>query len=142
VETGVDTEQPVRPAMTPPVGSGTILVVEDEVQVRALVQEILQAEGYTVLIAADGDEGLQLCSEHGEPIDLLLTDVVMPGLSGPEMAQCIMPMHPTIKVVYMSGYASDAIGDHGVLDSNTAFLQKPFTPDILISKVREMLAKP
>ena len=87
VETGVETEETVRPAMTLPAGSGTILVVEDEVQVRELVQEILQTEGYTVLTAADGDEGLHLCTAYDGPIDLLLTDVVMPGLSGPEMAQ-------------------------------------------------------
>ena len=142
VETGVETEETERPAMNLPAGSGTILVVEDEVQVRELVQEILQAEGYTVLTAADGDEGLQLCTAYGGPIDLLLTDVVMPRLSGPEMAQCILPMRPTIKIVYMSGYASDAMGDHGVLDPGTAFLQKPFTPDILIRKVRKTLDTP
>ena len=117
-------------------------MVEDEVQVRELVQEILQAEGYTVLTAADGNEGLQLCSAYGGPIDLLLTDVVMPGLSGPEMAQHILPMRPRIKIAYMSGYASDAMGDHGVLDPGTAFLQKPFTPDILITTIRETLDTP
>jgi two-component system cell cycle sensor histidine kinase/response regulator CckA len=106
------------------------------------VQEILQAEGYTVLTAADGGEGLHLCTKYDGPIDLLLTDVVMPGLSGPAMAQCILRMHPTIKVVYMSGYASDAMGDHGILSSGTAFLQKPFTPDILLGKVRETLDSP
>ena len=142
VETRVETEEAVRPAMTLPAGSGTILVVEDEVQIRELVQEILQAEGYTVLTAADGDEGLHLCTAYDGPIDLLLTDVVMPGLSGPEMAQRIQPMYPAIKVVYMSGYASDAMGDHGVLAPGTAFLQKPFTPDILIGKVRETLDTP
>lgn len=125
-----------------PAGSETIVVVEDERQVRELVQEILQAQGYTVLTAADGEEGLRLCTEYDGPIDLLLTDVVMPGLSGPEMAQCILPVHSTIKVVFMSGYASDAIGDHGVLDPGTAFLHKPITPDILIGKVRERLDLP
>jgi CheY-like chemotaxis protein len=125
VETGVGTEETVRPAMTLPAGSGTILVVEDEVQVRELVQEVLQAEGYTVLTAADGDEGIHLCIAYDGPIDLLLTDVVMPSMSGPEMAQHILPMYPAIKVVYMSGYASDAMGDHGVLDPGTAFLQNP-----------------
>ena len=142
VETGVETEETVRPAMTLPAGSGTILVVEDEVQVRELVQEVLQAEGYTVLTAADGDEGIHLCTAYDGPIDLLLTDVVMPSMSGPEMAQHILLMYPAIKVVYMSGYASDAMGDHGVLDPGTAFLQKPFTPDILIRKVRETLDTP
>ena len=142
VETGVETEETVRPAMTLPAGSGTILVVEDEVQVRELVQEVLQAEGYTVLTAADGDEGIHLCTAYDGPIDLLLTDVVMPSRSGPEMAQHILLMYPAIKVVYMSGYASDAMGDHGVLDPGTAFLQKPFTPDILIRKVRETLDTP
>jgi len=142
VETRVEIEETMRPTMTLLAGSETIVVVEDEVQVRELVQEILQAEGYTVLTAADGDEGVRLCTEYDGPIDLLLTDVVMPGLSGPEMAQCILPVHSTIKVVFMSGYASDAIGDHGVLDPGTAFLQKPFTPDILIGKVRETLDTP
>ena len=132
----------MHPAMTLPADSETIVVVEDKGQVRELVQEILQAEGYTILTAAEGEEGLRLCTEYDGPIDLLLTDVVMPGLSGPEMAQCILPVHPTIKVVFMSGYASDAIGAHGVLDPGTAFLQKPFMPDILIGKVRETLDKP
>jgi PAS domain S-box-containing protein len=142
VEPGMGREEPMRPAMTLPPGTGTILVVEDEVQVRELVQEVLQAEGYTVLTAADGDEGIHLCTAYDGPIALLLTDVVMPGLSGPEMAQCILPMRPTIKVVYMSGYASDAMGDHGVLAPGTAFLQKPFTPEILLEKVRETLDMP
>jgi two-component system cell cycle sensor histidine kinase/response regulator CckA len=142
VETGVEAEETVRPAMTLPAGSETILVVEDEVQVRELVQEILQAEGYTVLTAADGDEGIHLCTAYDGPIDLLLTDVVMPNMSGPEMAQHILSMYPAIKVVYMSGYASDAMGDQGVLIPGTAFLQKPFTPDILIRKVRETLDRP
>jgi two-component system cell cycle sensor histidine kinase/response regulator CckA len=142
VEARVEIEETMCPAMTLPAGSETIVVVEDEGQVRELVQEILQAEGYTVLTAANGEEGLRLCTEYDGPIDLLLTDVVMPGLSGPEMAQCILPVHPTIKVVFMSGYASDAIGIHGVLDPGTAFLQKPFTPDILIGKVRETLDTP
>jgi two-component system cell cycle sensor histidine kinase/response regulator CckA len=141
-EARVESEEAMCPAVALPVGSETILVVEDEVQVRELVQEILQAGGYTVLTAADGDEGLHLCTKYDGPIDLLLTDVVMPGLSGPAMAQCILPMRPTIKIVYMSGYASDAIGDHGILDSGTAFLQKPFTPDSLLGKVREMLDSP
>jgi CheY-like chemotaxis protein len=142
VERGVEAAEETRPVMTLPTGSETILVVEDELQVRELVQEILQGEGYTVLCAADGDEGLQRCTTYDGPIDLLLTDVVMPGLSGPEMAQCILPLYPKIKVVYMSGYASDAIGNRGVLDPSTAFLQKPFTPHTLLGKVRETLDAP
>jgi PAS domain S-box-containing protein len=142
VDGQVEADETTRPAITLPAGSGTILVVEDEVQVRDLVQEVLQAEGYTVLTAADGEEGLHLCTAYDGPIDLLLTDVVMPGMSGPEMAQCILPMRPKLKVVYMSGYASDAMGDHGVLDPGTTFLQKPFTPDILLEKVRETLDTP
>jgi PAS domain S-box-containing protein len=142
VETGVEAAEETRPVMTLPAGLETILVVEDEAQVRELVQEILQGEGYTVLCAADGDAGLQLCTEYDGPIDLLLTDVVMPGRSGPEMAQCILPLYPKIKVVYMSGYARDAIGNRGVLDPGTAFLQKPFTPHTLLGKVRETLDAP
>ena len=142
VETGMETVEPVRPAVTLPPGTGTILVVEDEGQVRELVQEVLHAAGYTVLTAADGDQGIRLCTAYDGRIDLLLTDVVMPGLGGPEMAQCILSRYPTIKVVYMSGYASDAMGDHGILASGTAFLQKPFTPDILLGKVRETLDAP
>jgi PAS domain S-box-containing protein len=142
VEAGGETVEPMHATMALPTGTGTILVVEDEVQVRELIQEVLQAEGYTVMAAADGDQGIQLCTAYDGPIDLLLTDVVMPGLSGPEMVQCILPMRPTLKVVYMSGYASDAMGDHGVLAPGTAFLQKPFTPDILLAKVRETLDRP
>jgi CheY-like chemotaxis protein len=139
VDLCVAADETLRPGAAPPAGSETILVVEDEVQVRTLVQEILQAEGYTVLTAADGDEGLQLCRAYDAAIDLLLTDVVMPGMSGPEMVRRLLPGRPTMKVVYMSGYASDAMGDDGILDPDTAFVQKPFTPAILLKKVRETL---
>jgi two-component system, cell cycle sensor histidine kinase and response regulator CckA len=102
----------------------------------------LQEAGYTVLTAATGEEGLRLYAAHGGTIDLLLTDVVMPGLSGPKVVRHILSSRSTVKVLYMSGYATDAIGHHGTLDTGTAFLQKPFTPDTLIRKVRAMLDAP
>jgi PAS domain S-box-containing protein len=133
-----------RPALPPadtkvPQGSETVLVVEDEDGVRELVQSILRAAGYTVLAASNGEEALRTCAQHDGAIDLLLTDVVMPGLSGPDIARHIQALRSMIKVVYMSGYAADALGRHGVLDLDTAFLQKPFAPDTLVRKVRAIL---
>ena len=98
--------------------------------------------GYTILEASNGDEALQIAHDEQSDIALLLTDVVMPGASGRALANQVGVMRPGIKVVYMSGYTDDAITDHGVLDPGIAFIQKPFTPFGLISKVREVLDKP
>ena len=120
-------------------GSETILVVEDEDTIRALVCRVLRSHGYTVLEAADAGLALRLSQELAGPIHLLLTDVVMPQTSGRELAERMAWRRPEVKVLYMSGYTDDAVVRHGVLQEGTAFLQKPFTPDLLAQKVREVL---
>jgi len=125
-----------------PRGSETILLVEDEEGVRDLAQEILEASGYRVLVARHPAEALPLVASHDETIHLVVTDVVMPQMSGPELAERITALRPDIHVLYMSGYADNAIVQHGVLDAGLAFLQKPFTPDALVRKVREALGMP
>jgi len=126
---------------TPPLprGSETVLIVEDDRTVRLLASEMLEMSGYTVLEAGDGPEALEVVHRHGRPIDLLLTDVVMPQMSGRELAEGIATIHPGIRVLYMSGYTEGVIAHHGVLDSGVAYLQKPFTTDALARKVREAL---
>jgi two-component system, cell cycle sensor histidine kinase and response regulator CckA len=120
-------------------GSETILLVEDETVVRRLVAEILETTGYTVLQAGDGPSALELLRRHTAPIELLVTDVVMPGMSGPEVAQAVTAMRPGTQVLYTSGYTDSQIGHHGVLEPGIAFLQKPFDADALTRKVREVL---
>ncbi len=120
-------------------GSETILLVEDELAVRRLARRLLRQQGYTVLEAANGLEGLRIASQQSGPIHLLLTDVVMPGMSGPELALHLKREQPGIKVVYMSGYADEALGQHGVLAEGMEFLQKPFNPHDLAIRVREAL---
>nr|MBI3613131.1 response regulator [Nitrospirota bacterium] len=119
-------------------GSETILLVEDEEAVRALVRESLEEAGYCVLEARDGTEALAISARHTEPIHLLLTDVVMPR-NGRELTDQITRTRPAIKVLYMSGHTDDALGHRGVLTPNTHFLHKPFSPDTLQRKVRELL---
>ncbi len=125
----------------PPIhpGDETLLLVEDEPEVRSLVQRILKTQGYTVVTAANPDEALAVAREFKGPIQLMVTDVVMPGMSGLQLAERLAPMRPDMRVLFMSGYTNDAIGHQGVLDPGTAFLQKPFTPNALARKVREVL---
>jgi CheY-like chemotaxis protein len=118
----------------------TILLVEDEDSVRALAHRILSERGYNVLEAADGVEALKRAQEFGGTIDLVLTDVVMPGISGTTLIARLGTMRPGIKSLYMSGYTDDSIINHGFLDSSVAFLQKPFTVQNLAQKVREVLS--
>jgi PAS domain S-box-containing protein len=120
-------------------GTETVLLVEDEEYVRSLVRKSLQSKGYTVLEARNGKEALSVARQHPGPIHLLITDVVMPGMSGRELAECLVPLRQEMKTLYMSGYTDDTILHHGVLDSDSALLQKPFTAKALASKVRQLL---
>ena len=124
----------------PPRGSETILLVEDDDDVRALIREALEAHGYTVLDARGPDEALVLAAAAPGLIHLLLTDVVMPRMSGRELAAALGRARPGLRVLYVSGYAPDAVARHGILDPGAAFLSKPFTPLGLAQKVREVLA--
>jgi len=120
-------------------GTETILLVEDEAALSKVAKRNLDSAGYTVLAAADGDEALRLCAQHMGDIHLLLTDVVMPRISGRTLALELTKTRPTLKVLYMSGYTGNAIGHHGVLDAGTHFIAKPFTAANLARKVREVL---
>jgi PAS domain S-box-containing protein len=120
-------------------GTETILVVEDEPAVLALSQRALEAQGYVVLAASDATTALRLVERHGGTIHLLLTDVVMPGMSGRDLADQLAARRPGTRVLYMSGYPGDAVVQHGELQPGAAFLQKPFSPDSLARKVRDVL---
>ncbi len=130
---------PQAPAELPQGGTETILLVEDEAQVRAIVKRTLERGGYAVLTASGPEEALKICETSLLPIDLLLTDVVMPQMNGRELAERIRVLRPTTKTLFMSGYTDDAILRHGVLDQGVPFLQKPVTPSSLTRKVRETL---
>ena len=120
-------------------GNETILLVEDDEVVRKLVREVLDNEGYRLLEAANGVAALSICAQYEEPIHLLLTDVIMPEMNGRALADRLVPQRPEMKVLFMSGYTDDVIADHGVLDTGTAFIQKPFVLDVLARKVRDVL---
>jgi two-component system cell cycle sensor histidine kinase/response regulator CckA len=123
-------------------GNETILVVEDESGLREMVEQLLEDQGYEVLSAANSYEATQVCSMHRGPIDLLLTDVVMPKTNGPELARRLSELRRRMRILYMSGYPSETITRHGVLGSGAAFLEKPFTPETLARKVRSVLDGP
>jgi PAS domain S-box-containing protein len=120
-------------------GSETILLVEDEEMVRDLAYKVLAEMGYKVLAASNGEEALQICEQHKEPIHLMLTDVVMPKMSGRELAEGSVRWYPELKVIYMSGYTDSSVIRNGMLEPGVNFVQKPFTPLSLTKKVREVL---
>jgi two-component system cell cycle sensor histidine kinase/response regulator CckA len=126
------------PVARPLAGAETVLVVEDAEGLGELAKRLLERQGYSVLLAANADEALQLFEQNAS-VDVLLTDVVMPGASGPELTRRLMERRPTLKVLYMSGYTEEAIVQHGVLNPGVVFLQKPFTSETLGWKIREVL---
>lgn len=120
-------------------GGETILVVEDDPAVRAVAARALRRFGYHVVSADGGDEALRLARRHEGPIDLLLTDIMMPGLNGVEVASRIARVRPGIRIFFMSGYADQDLVRQGLLEPGTRFLQKPFTPQELAGRIREIL---
>ena len=139
VEDAVTADQEEQVASQSPSGSETVLVVEDEAPVRKLAREFLENSGYTVLEAEDPVEAIKLSDRHQGPIHLMVTDVVMPKMSGHELAQQMASVRPEMKVLYVSGYTDDALGQYGVLTQDSFFLQKPFSLDTLARKMRTLL---
>jgi two-component system cell cycle sensor histidine kinase/response regulator CckA len=122
-------------------GTETILLVEDEEAVRQLAARALGACGYRLLVASGSAEAVEASGRHSGPIHLVLTDVILPGITGPRLAETLGAARPEMRVLYMSGFTENAVVHHGVLDSDTEFIQKPFTPAALAAKVREVLAR-
>lgn len=135
----IEAGEPDTPGTTLPYGTETVLLVEDEPTVRVLIRDTLRLFGYTVLEARHGFEAQLIGSQRTNRIDLLVTDVVMPQMSGRELADGLMRTHHDVRVLYMSGYTEHAMIDQGILNSGSCFLQKPFTPEILARKVRAIL---
>ena len=131
-ETSVETIEDLK-------GSESILIVEDSDQVRRLAESVLKRNGYQVLTAKDGAEALEAMASHDLPVNLLLTDVVLPGMNGRELYEKAAESYPSMKVLYMSGYTDNVIAHRGVLDEGVQFIQKPFTVYGLAVKVREVL---
>jgi CheY-like chemotaxis protein len=125
-----------------PRGSETVLLAEDDEAIRTLGARVLGALGYNVLVARTGGEALRIVAEHKGQIDLIATDVVMPEMNGSQLVERVLEARPGIRVLFMSGYTDDEVMRRGVIDGQTAFLQKPFTPDLLAHKVREVLDVP
>ena len=134
----IESELAVSPAE---LGRETILVVEDQADVRGFACRSLRAFGYRIVEAADAEEALRLVASIQEPIDLLLTDVVMPGMNGVELSKRLLSQQPGLKVIFASGYADSVMLHHGVTDSGAAFLPKPYGPSSLASKIREVLER-
>lgn len=120
-------------------GTGTVLLVEDEAMIRRVVKQSLELQGYQVLAVENGNEAVAMCERLDQAIDLLVTDVVMPIMSGSQLVQRIAPLRPGLRVLYVSGYTDHALIHQGQRAPGTAFLQKLFTPSVLAQKVREVL---
>jgi CheY-like chemotaxis protein len=120
-------------------GTETVLLVEDEASLREMLREVLDANGYSVLVARDGAEALQIAAAHAAPIQLMVTDVIMPGMTGPKIVDLVAQTRPEVKVLYISGYSDEAVTRHGLIGPRRAFLSKPFAPEALLRRVRESL---
>jgi two-component system cell cycle sensor histidine kinase/response regulator CckA len=142
VDEPVEAEATRSSKTEPARGTDTILLAEDAESLRKLTCTFLEKNGYAVLPATNATEAIATAAEHNGPIDLLLTDVVMPGMSGRELANRLAVKRPEMRVIYMSGYTDDAIVHHGVLESGTLFIEKPFSQEALLRKVREALDQP
>jgi two-component system, cell cycle sensor histidine kinase and response regulator CckA len=138
----LETEESQPLAAVSASGSETILLVEDQDQLRSLISEVLRRSGYVVLQARHGMEALDLSRNHTEKINLMITDLIMPKMGGRDLANALAPKFPDMKVLYMSGYPDDALSQQEISSSSLAFIQKPFTPDTLVQKVREILHSP
>ncbi len=147
VEEAVEVTPDAKATLTPPPlrersSKETILLVEDEPELRELTRTVLAARGYKVIEAVNAEEAERLANDsiaRGTKIHLLLTDVIMPGVSGRELAKRVLARQPSVRVLYMSGYTYNVIAQNGTLESGVAFLQKPFSPSGLVEKVREVL---
>jgi CheY-like chemotaxis protein len=142
VDEPAEATRPAGPPAEAPRGHETILLVEDTATLQEVIRETLEELGYTVLLASNGEEALALAEEREGPIDLLLTDVVMPKLGGGDLAKLLSALRPGMRVLYMSGYTNGAISQHGVLGAEVVLLEKPFTADKLARGVREALDRP
>jgi CheY-like chemotaxis protein len=138
-DTRVPSVLPLTSSMLPPRGSERILLVEDEGQVRTVMRNILQRAGYEVIESPDPEDALLANERSTGPIDMLLTDLVMPKMSGRALAEHFLRRRPAAKVLYVSGYGEDMIESHGMLDPGVAFLQKPITPGVLLRRTRDVL---
>jgi CheY-like chemotaxis protein len=123
-------------------GTETILLVEDEAMLRDMLCETLESHGYTVLVARNGTEAPQTAASYAGVIELMVTDVIMPGLTGPKVVERIAPSRPEMRVLYISGYSDESVVRNGVVSPGTAFLSKPFTPEAFLGKVRDLLKAP
>lgn len=133
---------PAQTAPTAAMGQETILLVEDEADVRLVTRKFLEMRGYTVLEAAQAKEALQICQQEANRPDLLITDVVMPDISGPELAGQLTQLYPDLKCLYISGYADEELEVYQVQNREVILLEKPFSSDVLADKVREILDMP
>jgi two-component system cell cycle sensor histidine kinase/response regulator CckA len=138
-ERSADLPNGPRPAPQSVGGTETILLVEDQAEVRAVIWNTLARHGYKVMGAANGAEALSILENYDGEVHLLLTDVVMPGMSGRDLAEQLVTRRPELRVLYTSGYTDDTIVHHGVLEAGMAFIQKPFTPNVLLQKIRALL---
>ena len=139
VDSRVPEKEETQPVRRPYQGTETVLLVEDQADVRGLAKEVLAGHGYLVLEAGNGAEALEAAARHPGPIHLLLTDVVMPGMNGGELSSQLVALRPETRVLFMSGYAENVIVHKGILKPDIAYLAKPLSPDELASKVRELL---